>query len=279
MMPTISPELKHPDAKPGSTEDARVTALELVDIWKYFGAAAAVAGCTFSVDEAEVVGLIGPNGAGKSTVADLVSGFKQPEKGRILLKGRDITGQPPYRVARAGLVRSFQIARVWPTLTVMENALVAAPDRGREVIWKAFLTPRKLRAAESADRVRARSLLEEFGLLKLKNDTAETLSGGQKRLLEFVRIMMAAPRVVVLDEPMAGVNPVMAERIVEGVRRLNAEGITVLMIEHNLEFVEEVCPRVVVMAVGSVIATGSMEELRSHPEVIDAYLGGLAGGE
>jgi ABC-type branched-subunit amino acid transport system ATPase component len=278
-MSIVTSEVKHPDATTGSTDLARVTALELVDVWKYFGAAAAVAGCTLSVADAAVVGLIGPNGAGKSTVADLVSGFKHPDKGRVLFQGRDITGLPPYRVARAGLVRTFQIARVWPTLTVMENALVAAPDQGREVIWKAFLTPRKLRAAESADRVRARSLLEEFDMIGLKNDTAETLSGGQKRLLEFVRIMMAAPRMVVLDEPMAGVNPVMAERIVAGVRRLNAAGITVLMIEHNLEFVEEVCPTVVVMAVGAVIATGSMDELRRHPEVIGAYLGGLAGGE
>ncbi|MGH3610989.1 MAG: ABC transporter ATP-binding protein [Pseudonocardiaceae bacterium] len=225
------------------------------------------------------MGLIGPNGAGKSTVTDLVSGFKRPDRGRILLQGRDITGQPAYRVARAGLVRTFQIARVWPTLTVMENALVAAPDRGHEVIWKAFVIPRELRTAETADRVRARALLEEFGLIGLKNDTADTLSGGQKRLLEFVRIMMAAPRMVVLDEPMAGVNPIMAERIVAGVRRLNASGITVLMIEHNLELVEEVCSSVVVMAVGTVIAVGSMDDLRRHPEVIDAYLGGIAGAK
>jgi ABC-type branched-subunit amino acid transport system ATPase component len=278
-MSTVTPEVRQSDARPGAPRMTQGTALELVDVWKYFGAAPAVAGFTFSVGHAEVVGLIGPNGAGKSTVTDLVSGFKHPDKGRILFQGRDVTGLPPHRVARAGLVRTFQIARVWPTLTVMENALVAAPDQGREVIWKAFLTPRKLRAAESADRARARVLLEEFGLIGLKNDTAETLSGGQKRLLEFVRIMMAAPRMVVLDEPMAGVNPVMAERIVAAVRRLNAEGITVLMIEHNLEFVEEVCPRVVVMAVGAVIASGSMEELRRHPEVVDAYLGGLAGGE
>ncbi|MFI5313101.1 MAG: ABC transporter ATP-binding protein [Candidatus Dormibacteria bacterium] len=276
-MPTATPDVTQPDAMPGSSSAAHVTALELADVWKYFGAAPAVAGCTFSVTEAAIVGLIGPNGAGKSTVTDLVSGFKHPDKGRILFEGRDITGEPPYRVARAGLVRTFQIARVWPTLTVMENALVAAPDRGHEVIWREFLTPRKLRAAEAADRGRARGLLEEFGLIGLKNDTAETLSGGQKRLLEFVRIMMAAPRMVVLDEPMAGVNPVMAERIVAGVRILNAAGITVLMIEHNLEFVEEVCPNVMVMALGSVIAVGSMEELRRHPEVLDAYLGGLAG--
>jgi ABC-type branched-subunit amino acid transport system ATPase component len=247
--------------------------LDVAGLCKSFGGVQAVRNCNLTVAEGTIVGLIGPNGAGKSTTIDLISGFKRPDAGTIRFAGQEIQGQPPHRVSRLGLMRTFQTAREWPRLTVMDNMLLAAPVNGREAVWRALLTPRRLRRAEDEDRVTARALLREFGLLALKDEYAGNLSGGQKRLLEFARIMFARPRMVVLDEPMAGVNPVLATSMCEAMAALTAEGITVLMVEHNLPFVERVCPRTIVMAEGACIAEGSMETLRGHAAVVDAYLG------
>lgn len=247
--------------------------LEVEHVSKSFGGVHAVRDCSLSVMAGSITGLIGPNGAGKSTLVNLVSGFLRPDSGVIRFMGRQIQGWPGYRVSRLGLMRTFQTPREWPAMTVMENMLVAAPPQGRDAFWRAYLQAGRLHRAESEDRARARQILRDFNLFELRDEPAGNLSGGQKRLLEFARIAMSKPRMVLLDEPQSGVNPVLADRMAQGIQQLNAAGITVLMIEHNLPFVERLCPRVLVMALGSSIAAGSMAELRSHAGVLDAYLG------
>jgi ABC-type branched-subunit amino acid transport system ATPase component len=250
--------------------------LELSGVEKSYGGVQAVRGCDFTVPEGAVVGLIGPNGAGKSTTIELISGFQDADTGSIRFGGTEIVGKPAYQVSRLGLIRTFQSSREWAKLTVMENMLVAAPPRGRESIWRALVQRGQLRSEENADRVQAREVLATLNLIKLKDERAGNLSGGQKRLLEFARILMAKPRMVLLDEPLAGVNPVLSERIAEAIMTLQREQITVLLVEHNLPFVEEVCESVIVMALGKRIATGTMNEMRADRDVIDAYLGEVA---
>jgi ABC-type branched-subunit amino acid transport system ATPase component len=247
--------------------------LELIGVSKSFGGVHAVRDCSFTVPKGSLTGLIGPNGAGKSTTVDLVSGFKDVDAGRIVFEGRDIQNRPAHEVSRLGLMRSFQTPREWSHLSTLENLLVARIDDQLESLWTALVARRRIREAEEAERARARSLLAEFSLAKLTNELAGNLSGGQKRLLEFARIMMAKPRLVLLDEPQSGVNPVLGTRMGEGIRQMVDSGITVVMVEHNLEFVERLCDSVIVMALGTPIAKGSMAELREHPDVLDAYLG------
>jgi ABC-type branched-subunit amino acid transport system ATPase component len=247
--------------------------LEVEALGKRFGGVRAVDGCTFAAPAGRVTGLIGPNGAGKSTVIDLVSGFKLPDAGTVLLGGDRITGMPPHRIARMGLVRTFQTPREWPALTVLENLLLARWERHRESVWRGLLGPSRMgRAAAEAELARARELLAEFGLSQLRNKPAGTLSGGQKRLLEFARIRMAMPRLVILDEPMGGVNPVLGERMAAAIQAFVDAGASVIVVEHNLPFIERVTDHVVVMAEGSVVASGPFASLRSNQRVIDAYL-------
>lgn len=247
--------------------------LELIGVSKSFGGVHAVQECSFSVPQGSLTGLIGPNGAGKSTTIDLVSGFKAVDAGRILFEGREIQNRPPHVVSRLGLLRTFQTPREWARLTTLENLLVACIDDQIESLWTALVARRRIDEVDRANRASARALLEEFSLANVVNELAGNLSGGQKRLLEFARMMMARPRLVLLDEPQSGVNPVLAQRMGEGIKQLVASGITVLMVEHNLEFVERLCDSVIVMALGAPITSGSMAEVRRHPEVLDAYLG------
>ncbi|HEV2438700.1 MAG TPA: ABC transporter ATP-binding protein [bacterium] len=256
--------------------DPSDTLLEVRGLAKKFGGVSAVSDCSFAVPTRRVTGLIGPNGAGKSTAIDLVTGFKMPDAGTVRFAGLEIQGMPPHRISRLGLIRTFQLPKEWPGLTVMENMLIAAPERGREVIWRALLAPGPLRRAEDEDRARARAILEEFGLLALRNELAGNLSGGQKRLLEFARVAMARPRMVILDEPMGGVNPVLGARMGDAIASLVGSGVTVVIVEHNLPFIERVCDAVIVMALGTVIATGPFSSLRSNRAVVDAYLGEVA---
>ena len=247
--------------------------LEVAGLSKSFGGVHAISDLSFSVEEASITGLIGPNGAGKSTLIETVTGFLKPDRGVIRFGNREIQGLNPHRISAFGLMRTFQLAHEFPALTVMENMLVAAITDGRDSLWRAVLMPGALRRAQDLDRMRAREVLDTFGLLQLRDDLARTLSGGQKRLLEFARLVMAKPKMVMLDEPMAGINPTMRARIQDSVRNLRAHGITVLLVEHNLDTVEALCSTVVVMAAGQRIASGTMETLRSNRAVVDAYLG------
>jgi branched-chain amino acid transport system ATP-binding protein len=190
--------------------------------------------------------------------------------------GAEIQGLPAHKVSRLGLVRSFQSAREWRNLTVLENVLIAATAREDESLRRALLGRGRLRDSDAIGRSTARSILADFGLYDLRNERAGNLSGGQKRLLEFARIACARPRMVLLDEPQTGVNPVMGGRMADAIRQLNASGITILMVEHNLGFVERLCDRVWVMNLGATLAVGSLAELRRDARVVDAYLGSAA---
>ncbi len=247
--------------------------LEVSGLSKSFGGVEAVRDCSFTVPEGSITGLIGSNGAGKSTTVNLISGFHKPDRGSVRFAGEEMVGRSPDQISARGMIRTFQTTREWGSLTVMENMLVAAPSRGRDSVWRSLFTPRAIGRADREDRQTARGVLGEIGLLGLRDHRAGELSGGQKRLLEFARIMMARPRMALLDEPLAGVNPVLVERIDHAVAYLRSSGITLLIIEHNLGFVEAVCDSAVVMALGTAIATGRMEDLRKDPAVVDAYLG------
>jgi branched-chain amino acid transport system permease protein len=243
-------------------------------LYKHFGGVAAVDSCSFRAPKGQVTGLIGPNGAGKSTAIDLISGFKLPDAGTIVFEGTAIQGLPPHRISRLGLIRTFQTPREWPRLTVLENVLLARWDPKRETLWRGLIGPGRVqRSTAGSELVRAREILADLGLDKLINERAGNLSGGQKRLVEFARIRMAEPRLVILDEPMGGVNPVLGERMVAAIQGFIASGTTVIIVEHNLPFIERVAQDVIVMAQGSVIAAGPFESLRSNQGVIDAYLG------
>ena len=247
--------------------------LEIEGLTKSFGGVHAVRECTFSVSEGQVIGLIGPNGAGKSTVVDLVSGFGQPDSGSIRFGGEQLVGKRPDVISRLGLIRTFQTPREWRNLTVMDNVLLARCRFTRESLWRSMTQARRIRRAEEEDRAEVRAILDRFQLAELTNERAARLSGGQKRLLEFARIAAAEPRMVILDEPMGGVNPVLGARIGEAVGHFAAEGRTVIVVEHNLPFIEKTCDRVVVMDLGEVIAQGPFSGLRGNPRVVDAYLG------
>jgi neutral amino acid transport system ATP-binding protein len=249
------------------------TLLEIEDLTKSFGGIQAVRDCSFAIPEGHVVGLIGPNGAGKSTVVDLVSGFGQPDSGSISFAGEPIIGKRPDVISRLGLIRTFQTPREWRNLTVMDNVLLARRRFADESLWRSLTQARRIRKAEEPDRASVRAILDRFQLAGLRNDLAVTLSGGQKRLLEFARIAAAEPRLIILDEPMGGVNPVLGARIGEAVRQFATDGCTVIVVEHNLPFIERTCDQVVVMDLGKVIAQGPFAGLRDNPRVVDAYLG------
>jgi ABC-type branched-subunit amino acid transport system ATPase component len=253
---------------------ATTAALEVRGLSKHFGGVVAVDNCTFEAPMGQVTGLIGPNGAGKSTAIDLISGFKLPDSGTVLFKGRALEGLPPHDISRLGLIRTFQTPREWPGLTVLENVVMARWDPSREGFLGGLLRMGHDQRVKTADELaRAREILVEFGLGALRNERAGNLSGGQKRLVEFARIRMAAPQLVILDEPMGGVNPVLGERMALAIEAFIAAGTSVIVVEHNLPFIERVTQHVIVMALGTVIAEGPFETLRSNKDVVDAYLG------
>ncbi len=247
--------------------------LEIEDVTKSFGGVVAVNGCTMSVREGTVVGLIGPNGAGKSSVIDLVSGFERPDSGRIRFAGRDVVGRRPDQISRLGMIRTFQTPREWRDLSVIDNVRVGKCDLDRDSLWRSLVQARHYRRIEQEETAELRELMTHYRLDAVRNARAVGLSGGQKRLLEFARIAAAKPRLTILDEPMGGVNPVLGERIGEAIRELKRAGSTVVVVEHNLPFIEKTCDEVVVMDLGTVIAQGPFADLRDNKRVVDAYLG------
>ncbi|MDQ2744574.1 MAG: branched-chain amino acid ABC transporter ATP-binding protein/permease [Chloroflexota bacterium] len=248
--------------------------LEIEGIRCAFGGVQALAGSTFSVRRGTITGLIGPNGAGKSTLIGVVGGAIKPDAGHVRFNGHDITGLPDWKIARLGLTRTYQISSEFSRMTVLENMMVGAADQQGERLWKAFAGPRFWRQTEMASLRRARDLLQDFDLGDLEDHYAGQLSGGQKRLLELARAMMSSPEFLLLDEPMAGVNPSLVDRLVVQVERLRDLGVTILLVEHELDLVERLCDHVVTMAQGTVLAEGSMDQLRRHEQVVEAYLAG-----
>jgi len=248
--------------------------LDVQDLRVEFGGVRAVSGLSFSVPARQITGLIGPNGAGKSTALKLMAGALRPTGGRVLYEGRDVTGRPPYTLARLGLIRTFQLSSEFARLTVTENLLVAAPGQ-RATTFRGALLGKGYWRAQQAELVEtARGLLREFDMSDKADEYAGQLSGGQKRLVEIMRALMARPKVLLLDEPLAGVNPTLRLAVEEHLRRLRDGGLTMLMVEHELGSVERCCDSVVVMAQGRVLAKGSMDEMRANEEVVDAYLAG-----
>jgi branched-chain amino acid transport system ATP-binding protein len=263
------PAIQSP-SEPGDRE----IVLEAVGVAREFGGVRAVAGVSFAVRRGTVTGLIGPNGAGKSTMLAMLAGTLPVSAGQVIYDGQDVTGLPAYRRARLGLVRTFQLASEFKRLTVMENLLSAVPGNRGDSFRGALAGPRYWRRDEAAAIARARELLERFGLDRHANSYAGDLSGGQRRLVEIMRALMAEPKVLLLDEPMAGVHPNLARRIGGELTALAAGGLTVLMVEHELAIMDEFCDPIVAMAEGSVLAQGTMAELRRRPEVVEAYLVG-----
>ena len=263
-------------AKQGAGAPAAGALLRAAGVRKRFGGLKAVDGAGIEVAEGSVTALIGPNGAGKTTFFNLISGFLKPDAGSIGFAGHEIAGRPPHRIARLGLVRTFQLTRVLAKMTVLENAMLAAPAQPGEALARTLFAPWRGRRREEEVREQALHALEQVGLTPLAHDYAATLSGGQRKLLELARALMTRPRMVMLDEPMAGVNPTLGRRLLGYLDDLRRDaGLTILFVEHDMEVVMEVSDKVVVMAEGAVIASGPSAEVAKDPAVIDAYLGAV----
>ncbi len=249
--------------------------LEVENLSKSFGGVKAVQGCTLSVETGSITGLIGPNGAGKTTLFNMVAGTFPPDSGCIRLFGEDITGRPAHELFHMRLVRTFQIAHEFSTMSALENLMVVPPEQSGENLRTAWLKPGLVRHEEERVRARAEEVLDFLGLSHVRDEPAGNLSGGQKKLLELGRTMMTEARVVLLDEIAAGVNRTLLKSLTEAIRRLNREeGYTFFVIEHDMDLIAELCDPVIVMAQGAVMRVGRMEELREDPEIIEAYFGG-----
>jgi branched-chain amino acid transport system ATP-binding protein len=245
-------------------------------ITKSFGGHQVVNQVSFSLKSGSIGGLIGPNGAGKTTLFHCLAGFVKPSAGRVLLDGREISGLTPCDVFAAGLARTFQIPRPFPEMSVLENVMVAATGQAGERFWTNWLRPKLVSRQEHEIREAARYWLSFVGLSELERKPARILSGGQRKLLELARVMVSKPKLVLLDEPGAGVNPVLLDQIVGKVMALNAEGTTFLIIEHNMDLVASICLPVMVMAEGRIMMSGDANTVLSDPRVIEAYLGTAA---
>jgi neutral amino acid transport system ATP-binding protein len=248
--------------------------LDIDEVVKRFGGIRAVDGATMGVREGAITALIGPNGAGKTTLFNVVTGFYRGDRGEVRFDGESVFGDPPYAIARKGMVRTFQITKALAAMPVIDNMMLAAPEQPGERFRNLVLHPGAVRAREDEVREQAMELLEIFNLTELADDYAGTLSGGQRKLLELARALMARPKLLLLDEPMAGINPTLGRRLLDHMQRLRQEeGVTFLFIEHDMEVVMNHSDRVVVMAEGKVIAEGEPDEVREDKRVIDAYLG------
>jgi len=264
-----------PDAAERDGVDPADASLVVEDLAKRFGGIDAVDGVSFSVERGTLTGLIGPNGAGKSTTFDLITGVHDPDGGQITFEGRDITGHRTAEIADEGLVRTFQIARELEEMTVLENLMLAPRGQSGERLVDA-VTPGlrgRVKAEERELRERVWETLELFEIDHLAEEYAGTLSGGQRKLLELARALMVDPSMMLLDEPFAGVNPTLEEKLLDRVHELRAEGLTFLLVEHDMDLIMEHCERVVVMHQGQVLAEGAPADIRSNERVVDAYLG------
>ncbi len=241
-------------------------------VTRSFGGVTAVDVDELEVQPGSIVALIGPNGAGKTTFFNVLTGFERADGGEWTFEGRSLAGKPAYAVARSGMVRTFQTARVFPRLTVLENVKLAAPDQRGEKMFSA-LFPWLWRAQDQEIETRATEVIEWVGLGPKLKDFAGTLSGGQRKLLELARAVMASPRLLMLDEPMAGVNPALRQALLDKITELPGEGITVLFVEHDMDVVSTIADLVVCMAEGRIIAVGTPAEVAAEPAVVEAYLG------
>ncbi|MFC7234820.1 ABC transporter ATP-binding protein [Halosegnis marinus] len=259
----------------GPNLDKEDAVLRVEGLRKTFGGLVATDDASFAVERGTITGLIGPNGAGKSTIFNLVSGFYEPDGGTVTVNGTDVTGAAPHEVAAEGLVRTFQTPRKLEGMTVREAMLVGPRNQPGESFVKLFTDPEGVRAAETANIEDAHAMLERFEIGHLATQPATDLSGGQMKLVELARAMLTEPDLLMLDEPVAGVNPTLANTLREHVRRLNEEeDVTLCIIEHDMEFIMNLADPIIVLDQGSVLVEGSPDAVRADDRVIDAYLGG-----
>ena len=250
-------------------------ALEVQNLEKHYGGLQAVRGISFKVLEGQIFGLIGPNGAGKTTTFNMIAGSEIPTSGKIFLYSKDITGVPTHKLYDLGLLRTFQLSQEYKKMTVLENLMVAGSNQVGENIFNSWFSSKKVNLREKEILEKAFDSLEFLGLSKLKSELAGNLSGGQKKLLEIGRTMMTDAKLVLLDEPGAGVNPTLMLKIIEMIRRLNTErGYTFCIIEHDMDLIADLCQKVVVLSEGQVLTEGPMSIVKNDERVIQAYFGG-----
>ena len=248
--------------------------IRVENLHKFFGGLRAVDGASLEISAGSITGLIGPNGAGKTTLFNVIAGAFRPTSGRVFLNDKDITGLKPHELFQKGVLRTFQIAHEFTTLTVTENLMMVPGGQHGERLFDAWFRPRLVREEEAAIRAKAEEVLDFLGLSHLAQEQAGNLSGGQKKLLELGRTMMVEAKIVFLDEVGAGVNRTLLRTIGDAIQRLNTErGYTFCMIEHDMDFISRLCDPVIVMAEGTVLMEGSAAEVKSDARVIEAYLG------
>lgn len=247
--------------------------LEVDHVSKHFGGVAALSDCSLSFAKGHVTGIIGPNGAGKTTLLNIITGLVKSDTGTVNFDGHDITGLPMHQIASLGLVRTFQIVREMQGLTVLENLLLAPPHQAGERVGGAFFMHRAVKQQDQENAVKAREILRRLGLWHLADQSAAALSGGQKKLLELARVLLLDPKVILLDEPAAGVAPPLLQDIIRLIRELNAEGMSFGIVEHDMHLIGEICHDVHVLAEGTTLVSGSFAEVTADKRVIDAYLG------
>ncbi|MEI6428509.1 MAG: ABC transporter ATP-binding protein [Pseudanabaena sp. ELA607] len=247
--------------------------LEAEHIYKSFGGIQAVRDARIAVPQGSITGLIGPNGAGKSTFFGLLSQFLIPDKGSVKFQGVPIHQKPPHIIAQMGMIRTFQVPKVLSRLTVLENMLLAAQGQVGEIFWNAWFQGHKIAQQERENRDKAKTLLESVGLLRMADSYAGSLSGGQRKLLEMARALMCDPKLILLDEPAAGVNPALIEEICGYIQQWNRSGLSFLIIEHNMDVIMSLCDRVWVLAEGHNLADGTPTEIQNNHQVLESYLG------
>jgi len=248
--------------------------IKVKNISKHFGGIKAVDNVNLHIEKGSITGLIGPNGAGKSTLFNLIAGLYKPTSGKIYLEEEDITGEDAHNLFHKGLLRTFQIAHPFPTLTVFENLMMVPGNQLGENIINSWIRRRKIREQENKLQKKAKEVVKFLNISHLKNEKAGRLSGGQKKLLELARTMMVDAKVVLLDEVGAGVNRTLLRHIGDAILRLNSEhGYTFCMIEHDMDFISKLCDPVIVLTNGIVLTKGTPEQVKNNPQVIEAYLG------
>lgn len=247
--------------------------LRLERVKKSFGGLTAVNEVSFELHDTGITGLVGPNGSGKTTLFHLITGFYKLDQGHIYYRDKQISGLPPHTISRMGLVRTFQQTRALPFMSTLDNLLSSAPNQMGEHLIPVFLKPGRVRQEEKENRKRAREILDILKLTSLTDQLAGKLSFGQQKLVEWGRVLMARPKMILLDEPTAGINPTLIRQLVEVITRLSDDGIKIFLIEHNMPFVAEICKKIFVMDSGTLIFSGTPTEAREDDRVIEAYLG------
>jgi branched-chain amino acid transport system ATP-binding protein len=249
--------------------------LDVQDLVKTFGGLMVLNHCSFQVQQGTITGLIGPNGAGKTTLFNVLTGFSKPDGGRVFFHGQEITGLTPHQIFQHRICRTFQIPREFADMTVLENLMLVPAGQVGERLWYPWFRPAKVRQQEAQIRAKALDVLTAVRLYGLREELARNLSGGQKKLLELARTMMADPRLLLLDEPGAGVNPALMDELAAYIVHLSRDrGVTILLIEHDMDLVMRLCDPVIVLSEGQPLVAGTFETVTKDPRVLEAYLGG-----